>query len=359
MTRIRVRRIRSAAKRVLEEVNRLLLLWALAATAGAAFLYLRGPEPPARTPTARRSPETSRLRTRVRELEIALRKRIAHTEPDAPAETAPADGAARARELIAEARRISDDWSMDAYRANQRVLMELLARDASAHRALIAMLADADDETAYQIYSALLFNPLGTTREPAVTEEVRARTRALLVEADSPAVREAAARVYLRYVPASADDLRFALDRVADEPDAEMREVLLGLVAGHAREVGLPARDLRPLVERLRAAVRDGDTSWAGALADWTDEEEDYALVVGLFRETEGSGARQQLLNALARDKRLVEGRVDRARTFLIRVMEDDTLDRASRDLALLFLQGYTPWDDATATAATRYRTER
>ena len=344
-----------------------LFLWAALATVAAAYLHLQE-QPPTRAarPAARwHSAEVRRLKRWVRELEQAL---AATLEPPPAVEEGAEEPPRpplrdRLGRLLSQARRLveSETWNVKEAQAIDRQIYALVAYDTKAHLALVELLREArTEDESQEIVGLLIENAFSRmTRSDAVSRQIRQASKEILRSDPQPHRRAAAARVLFGYEPPGKREYLLGLERLEADDDATVREEILTQLATTAQGLDLTEDDARPLLERLRAAVREG-TGWsANALAEWSNDEADFELVTRRLRQEADEGRKQEYLNALRRDTRLVEGREHEAKELLIQVMLNASNDDSVRDLAYDFLKGYAPWDDNTYGVAMRYRADR
>jgi hypothetical protein len=311
---------------------------------------------PSQAPRLSRQPppadaiETRWLRERVAQLEATIARGL----PALP----PVDESLDIATLVARARALDEDEeaTLKEMQAADDAIFALVARDPSVHAALARLFRDADERQAEFLLRYLVHNPfVHFTTDGAVTAEIAAIARELLADPERPHLRAAGAMLLLSYAGATPESVRMTLTALGAERDAATRDRLLEVVSEKALGVELTEVEAAPLVAELRMRMGQGDTGWASALADWSDAEEDYRWMEALLAaQTEGR-KRQECLNAFRREARLVEGRVERARALLCRVMLDPSLDANSRELARHLLAGYAPWDTETADAVRRF----
>ena len=322
----------------------ILIVWAGAATILAIHFATREP-PPVRVERRDRG-RTVALERRVRELQSAL-----------GAALAPAPDATETPDEIGDLfRRYRNRGENPA--ESQALLREMYRRigsDAASHWEIMKSLAEAeDDDAAVAVVELLVLNPFTRlTRNSDVTRRIRDQARELM--ASGPAWRrDAAARILFGYEQPTRDDVLLGMERLADDPDADVRDTLLEQLSDHARGVALTSAEAAPFLDTLRDQLARGETWTASAIAAWSAEEADFDRLRAGFREAQTSSARQDYLNGFRAGSRMGGRHPDRCRAVLLEVVESGEADENTRSMALGFLEEYAPWDAETADRVRR-----
>jgi len=340
----------------------ILVVWALAATVAAVFVALRpvpevGPSAP--------PPETRERSLRPDRSGASIEALLAMSIPK------PAEPGARpeksAEGLLAELsafREIeySERWNTPGFRETRRKLFGLVAWRAESHLALMKRLrASGDPEEIHELLEFLVWNPwVRSVRKGDIVQSIEKDARDMLASDPDVTRREAAAHVLFRYGRARREDFDFALARLEAEPDAEVRDALLDEVSVAGRRIGLTREEAAPFVGHLRRRFEEGEAWLAVAIADWSDDPEDFRRIREQLATETDARKRQELLNAFSGEHVLVHGRVDEARAVLIAAISDPAEDPGVRILARDFLATtFGPMDKASADAVSRYDAEQ
>ena len=114
------------------------------------------------------------------------------------------------------------------------------------------------------------------------------------------------------------------------------------------------------LIEHLRGRFEEGEAWTAIAIADWSEDPDDFRRIRESLATEKDPRKRQSLVNAFTGDRTLVRERADEARAVLISVLGDPAEDPSVRGLARDFLaSSFGPMDEASAEAVSRYDAEQ
>lgn len=255
----------------------------------------------------------------------------------------------------------SDDWTVDKSVALHRQVYSLIAFDTDAHLALMDLLrtAGSGDEV-HRVLEFLVWSPFAKmTRHDKVTEEITEQARTMLAT-DPDAVRRAGAvRALYRYDRPTREDVLFGLDRLAEETDVEVRDVLLEEITVAGLEIGLTRGEAEPFVQALRSRLGDGELWCANALAAWSDSADDFRWIKQRVEQERDFNRRQPFLNAFHSGSAMVRGREREAKAVLLSILADPSAHESHRSMAQSFLQSYGPLDADAAAAARSFEAER
>lgn len=351
----------------------LLAAWAIAATVVALYLYVdrvpRAPDLPDSPEDPRAAEEVRVLRERVRILEAARSEAVSSPESHAPREPTPESDASpglmpsedEVLALLAAYRKAvaAGETPEDPAAAKTLAALTIMAEhDARAHLALVALLEIARDENdLFDLLDAIPLSWEGGPRDAEVTKKVLAAARSML-SSENPNRRATAGELLLGYSTPTREDFLLTRDAVLAETDATARGRLLDAIASHGFGISLEPQDQRSIVILLSRAVREGGTYHTNNLAHWSDQREDFDLVVGLLAAERRPGWRQALLTGLRGGVALTRGREDEAEEILVRVLSDPVEDVDVRRYALTLLDSHKPWGERTAASVDRYREE-